>query len=105
MKYQLDIQREREREKCPDYDGNRKQLKKEMIERYENFDFDFSCPNDNEEYQPFIDLIKLLFQMKDEPLKPGEIRNNEVFWDKFRNDPFAIECMKLAEEKLKEVDQ
>ena len=75
-----------------DYDG--------IIEKIENKEIPYGCPNGNKDYQPFVDLTQFLLEMTDIRIKQGERRDNEVYWKAFTSNAFAMECMKLADSKL-----
>ena len=85
-----------------DEDADLDDMKKLIVEMVENKQIVYGIPMRKMEYKPFVDLTRFLIEMTDKPLKQGETRNNEVYWDEFTNHPFAMECMSFAEEKMKQ---
>ena len=69
----------------------------DIVKQIERKEVYYGLPFGKKEYQPFIDVTQFLLEMTDQVIKPGERRNNEVFWNEFKNNSFMKECLDLAD--------
>ena len=68
-----------------------------IVKTIEKKEISFGLPNGNKEYQPYIDLARMLLDANEEPKTNARRKNQEMYWNEFMTNKCVQNSLKAVE--------